>query len=82
MVFATDLSSPEGPVALPNGSWLVVEGGSDRACVTQISSDGVMKRSVARTGRPNGLAVDERGIIWVAESLRPALLCVTLGGKI
>ena len=82
MVFATGLSSPEGPVPLPDGSWLVVEGGPDRGCITHISSDGFTKRSIARTGRPNGLAVDQEGVIWLAESLRPALLCVTLFGKV
>ncbi len=61
MIFATSLSSPEGPVFLPDRSWLVVETGRARGCVTQISSDGRTKRVIARTGRPNGLAVD-RGV--------------------
>jgi hypothetical protein len=28
MIFACDLQNPEGPVALPDGTWLMVEGGS------------------------------------------------------
>jgi hypothetical protein len=27
MAFATELSAPERPVALPDGIWLIVEGG-------------------------------------------------------
>lgn len=81
MIFATDLSAPEGPVALPDGSWLVVESGADRGCITHISSDGQQKRSIKRTGRPNGLAVDSQGVIWVAESKTPSLVRLTLDGK-
>ena len=58
MLFSKGLSVPEGPVALKDGSWLVVEMGPDRGCITQISRDGKGKRMVAKTGRPNGLAVD------------------------
>ena len=82
MVFATDLDTPEGPVALADGSWLVVEGGPKRGCVTQISPDGLTKRIVARTGVPNGLAVDRAGLIWVADCGKPSLLRVTLDGKV
>lgn len=82
MTFASGLSFPEGPVALADGSWLCVEGGPDRGCVTQISPDGKTKRVVAKTGRPNGLAVDSDGYIWVAESKTPSLLRLTLDGKV
>jgi gluconolactonase len=82
MVFSTGLRLPEGPVVLPDGSWLVVEMDRERGCVTHISRDGQTKRAVARTGRPNGLAVDKNGAIWVAESETQALLCLSLDGKI
>jgi gluconolactonase len=81
MVFAKNLDTPEGPVALADGSWLVVEGGPATGCVTQISPDGLTKRMVARTGGPNGLAVDSAGLIWVADCKIPSLLRVTLDGK-
>jgi gluconolactonase len=81
MIFASDLSAPEGPVALPDKTWLVVEGGAERGCVTQISADGRSKRIVAKTGRPNGLAVDSAGVIWVAESNVPSLVRLTIDGK-
>jgi gluconolactonase len=80
-VFATGLLFPEGPVALPDGTWLVVEGG-ERGCVTHISADGKQRRTVAVTGLPNGLAVDSAGLIWVAEPKVPSLLRVTLDGNV
>lgn len=82
MIFASGLSEPEGPVLLSDGSWLVVEMGASRGCVTHISPDGQDKRVVARTGRPNGLAVDRHGYIWVAESSTPSLLRLTLDGRV
>jgi len=82
MIFTSGLSVPEGPVLLPDGSWLVVEMGADRGCVTHISPDGKTKRVIAKTGRPNGLAVDREGIIWVAESQVPSLLRLTMDGKV
>ncbi|MFQ5341508.1 MAG: SMP-30/gluconolactonase/LRE family protein [Anaerolineae bacterium] len=82
MIFTSGLSVPEGPVLLPDESWLVVEMGSDRGCVTHISPDGQAKRVIAKTGRPNGLAVDKDGVIWAAESQTPSLLHLTIDGKV
>jgi gluconolactonase len=82
MTFARDLAVPEGPVALKDGSWLVVEMAPDRGCVTHIDADGVGRRVIAKTGRPNGLAVDKDGNIWVAESHDPALLKVSMSGDV
>ena len=82
MIFATGLGDPEGPVALPDGTWLVVEGTVDRGCVTHISADGQTKRVIKKTGLPNGLAVDRNGVIWVAESKMPSLLRLTMDGKL
>jgi len=78
--FASDLKTPEGPVALRDGSFLVVEGG--RGCVTQISPDGNSKRVIAETGEPNGLAVDRTGTIWVADIRPPALIRLSMDGKL
>jgi gluconolactonase len=80
-IFATGLIAPEGPVALPDGAWLIVEGGATRGCVTHISADGKKTQVIKRTGRPNGLAVDSHGVVWVAESKSPSLLRLTMDGK-
>ena len=80
MIFAKGLQAPEGPVALPDGSWLIVEGGAERGCITQLSADGKTRREIKKTGRPNGLAVDSNGVIWVAESKVPSLLRLTMEG--
>lgn len=82
MIFTSSLCEPEGPVRLSDGSWLVVEMGANRGCVTHISPDGEHKRVVARTGAPNGLAVDKHGTIWVAESGTPSLLTLTMDGRV
>ena len=82
MILATSLCEPEAPVALDDGSWLVVEMGSARGCITHLSPDGGTRRVLARTGRPNGLAVDARGDVWVAESHRAALLVLSPEGEL
>ena len=82
MIFSSGLSFPEGPVVLRDGSWLVVEMEAQPGCVTQIGPNGRQKRVIAKTGRPNGLAVDKDGFIWVAESANSALLRMTLDGKV
>ena len=58
MIYARDLMNPEGPVFLPDGSLLVVEG--TRGTVTQIMPGGRSTRIIATTGEPNGLALDRR----------------------
>lgn len=81
MVFAQKLSAPEGPVLLPDQSWLVVEMGPGKGCVTHISADGKSRRTLCKMGRPNGLAVDKEGVLWVAESVNPpSLVKVTMDG--
>jgi gluconolactonase len=82
MIFATGLSFPEAPVVLPDSSWLVVEMGPARGCVTRISVDGQTKHVIAKTGRPNGLALHRSGFICVAESHARSLLRLTIDGKL
>jgi len=81
VIFTDGVGQPEGPVLLDDNSWLIVEMSPDRGCVTHISKDGKTKRVLAKTGRPNGLAVDKDGVIWVAESLEPSLLRMTMDGS-
>ena len=81
MIFAQNLSVPEGPVLLPDGAWLVVEMGPDRGCVTRLDADGRVERVISHTGRPNGLALDADGTIWVAESQDPSLIRLRPDGE-
>jgi len=50
MIFSSGLSFHEGPVVLHDGSWVVVEMGTQPGCVAQISRDGQHKRVIAKTG--------------------------------
>jgi gluconolactonase len=79
MKFASDLVAPEGPVSLEDGTFLCVEMG--KGCVTHLASDGTKLKEIAETGRPNGLAVDAAGQIWVAESDPPSLLRLQMDGS-
>lgn len=79
-VFAEGLAFPEAPVLLPDGSHLFTEMSPDTGWVLWISADGQSRRVVAKTGRPNGLARDRDGFIWVAETLNRSLLRITLDG--
>lgn len=81
MIFATGLGAPETPRLMQDKSWLCVEMAPHRGGVTHISPDGKTIRLVARTGTPNGLAVDKDGVIWVAETYpHPSLMRVTMDG--
>jgi gluconolactonase len=53
----------------------------DKGCVTHLSADGRTRRRLARTGRPNGLALDRAGQLWVAETAMRAVLKMTLQGE-
>jgi gluconolactonase len=79
--FAKDLGFPEAPLLLPDGSFLFVEMSPDKGCITHIAADGQTRRIVARTGRPNGLARDRNGLIWVAETAMRALVTLSLDGE-
>lgn len=74
---AGGLASPEAPVELPDGTWLVVEMADERGCISHVDAVGSV-RLVCATGRPNGLALTRSGHVLVAESLRRQLLRVTL----
>jgi len=79
-IFIDDMQFPEAPVRLPDGNYLFVEMSEERGCVTWVSKAGKSRRRVARTGRPNGLALDRNGCVWVAETKQRALLKLSLDG--
>ncbi len=63
---ATGLLFPEGPVALPDGSVLVVEVAGE--CLTRIAADG-RRTVVARlAGGPNGAAIGPGGKVYVCNN--------------
>lgn len=81
MIFAKGLAPSEGPVLLDDGSWLVCDMSAGQGGVAHVSADGRTTRPIARTGRPNGLAMDAEGNIWVAETDPPSLMRVTMDGE-
>jgi gluconolactonase len=60
------LRFPEGPVAMPDGSVIVVElaGG----CVTRVQPDGTKSEVAAPGGSPNGAAIGPDGALYVCNS--------------
>ena len=79
--FATEVGAPEGPVCLPDGSMYVTEMSAATQQVTRLFPDGgrnVIKRT---GGRPNGLALDGDGNLWIAEAGLHAVLCIDLEGR-
>ncbi len=81
-IFARGLGFPEAPVLLPDGNFLFTEMTPETGWVIWFSADGQSRRVVARTGRPNGLAQDRNGAIWVAESAQCALLKLATGRRV
>lgn len=79
-VFASGLGAPETPRLHPAGGWLCVEM-AGRPGVTRVSDDG-SSASVAPAGCPNGLCIDTDGTAWVADTVPPALLRVTMDGSV
>jgi gluconolactonase len=80
-IFAHDLGFPEAPLLLPDGGFLFVEMSPEKGCVARIDADGGSRRVLAKTGRPNGLARDRHGAIWVAETEQRAVLKMSLDGR-
>jgi gluconolactonase len=80
-IFADQLGFPEAPVLLPDGGFLFVEMDPAKGWTIRFSRDGQSRSVVAKTGRPNGLARDREGYVWVAETAMCALLRMSLDGK-
>lgn len=80
-IFAAKVGAPEGPVCLTDGSMYVTEMSGATLCVTRLDPSG-RRKVVKRTGgRPNGLAIDGEGQIWIAEAGQRALVCIDRDGK-
>ena len=74
------LTAPEGPVRLDSEHLLVVEMGK-AGTVSKVNLHSGKVERLVHTGRPNGLALDSKGTVWVAESGNPSILCYRPGGK-
>ena len=80
-IFASGIGAPEGPVTLPDGSMYVTEMSDATLNVSKLDPKG--ERTVIKKtgGRPNGLAIDGEGLIWIAEAGLRALLCIDPDGR-
>jgi gluconolactonase len=65
-IICDGLEFPEGPVALADGSLLLVEIG--RGSLTRVSVEGKVERIVQLGGGPNGLAVGPDGALYVCNN--------------
>lgn len=65
-VLATGLCFPEGPVAMPDGSVVLVE--IERQTVTRVAPDGSMRVIAHTGGGPNGLAVGPDQALYVCNN--------------
>jgi len=65
-VVATGLGFPEGPVALPDGSVLLVE--IAKGCLTRVYPSGHLEVVAQTGGGPNGAAVGPDGAIYVCNN--------------
>lgn len=81
-VAVAGLGAPETPVLLPDGGWLMVEMAPTRSCVSRVAAAGSRVESIMRTGRPNGVAIDTHGTLWIADTDPPALQRGTLDGRV
>ncbi len=80
-VFADGVGAPEGPVCLPDGSMYVTEMSAATLQVARLFPDGGRKVIKRTGGRPNGLAVDGDGNLWIAEAGLRAVLCIDPEGR-
>lgn len=80
-ILAKDMGFSEAPLLLPDGSFLFVEMSPDKGHIVRLGKDGQSRSVVAKTGRPNGLALDRHGVVWVAETAQRAVLRMTLDGR-
>jgi gluconolactonase len=63
---ATGLRFPEGPIALPDGTWLVVEIAAGR--LSRIAADGSVSVVADTGGGPNGAAIGPDGRCYVCNN--------------
>ena len=80
-IFASGIGAPEGPVTLPDGSMYVTEMSDATLSVSKLDSKGGRTVIKKTGGRPNGLAIDGEGLLWIAEAGHRALVCIDPDGR-
>jgi gluconolactonase len=81
-VLCNDVQEAEGPVCLPDGQTYIVEMAKARACVSRVDVHGRRHLVGHPGGRPNGLAIDGDGNLWVAGGEGERLMCMGPDGTI
>jgi gluconolactonase len=81
-VLCNDVQEAEGPVCLPDGQIYIVEMAKARACVSRVDVHGRRHLVGHPGGRPNGLAIDGDGNLWVAGGEGERLICMGPDGTI
>lgn len=80
-ILAAEIGAPEGPVCLPDGSMYVTEMSAQTLRVTRLDPNGTPQVVAETGGRPNGLAIDGVGRLWIAEAGLAALICMDADGN-
>ena len=81
-VVGRNILEPEGPVCLPDDTVYVVEMAKERACVSLVDKKGTRTEIGRGGGRPNGLAIDGDGRLWIAGGENETLVCMSKSGKV
>lgn len=63
---ATGLRFPEGPIAMPDGSVILVE--IERQTLSRVLPDGTVKVVAQLSGGPNGAAIGPDGAVYVCNN--------------
>lgn len=80
-IVATGVGAPEGPVSLPDGSMYITEMSAATSCISRIDKQGHRTVIKQTGGRPNGLAIDGDGLLWIAEAGLRAVICMAPDGR-
>lgn len=65
-LMASGLGFPEGPIACPDGSVLVVE--IETGAITRVTAAGDVERVVQSLGGPNGMAIGPDGMVYLCNN--------------
>jgi len=81
-VVVNGLHEPEGPVVLPDGDVALVQMAAAHASVSRTTPAGERRDICRPGGRPNGLALDGDGCLWVAGAPDQAVGRYTADGEL